>query len=346
MNLVSDIITYVRRIIKTPNNQVITDNLIIDYLNRFYTYDSPARLQLFELKTKYNFMLTPNVDRYNAPYNSDGNLTYQSFLSPGYIDGAQVNFSISEESFYKAYPRFMTNEQNDFNNTGPSSFSGNTTRFPIQRGFVNGIPQNLNLPITPNTSLFPGVWITANDVNGVQQVITDSGTFDPTDFNIGILQSANSSTPAGKINYLTGAINVSFVGSSVAADAQINVDYYTYDAGRSAIVKFYDNYFEFRPIPDLPYLFEIDAYLTPASFLSSSEALKFGYMSEWLARGTARKMLSDMGDYDQFMFYEPLFKEQEMLVIRRTDRQNSVKRTPTIFSEMQVQEPYNITSNF
>ncbi|HEX5553451.1 MAG TPA: hypothetical protein VFX43_09405 [Chitinophagaceae bacterium] len=341
MNLVSDIITYVRRIIKTPSNQAIPDSLIIDYLNRFYTYDAPARLQLFELKTKYNFMLTPNVDRYNAPFNANGNLTYQSFLSPAYIDGAQANFSISEESFYKAYPRFMTNEQNDFTSNGGGNFTGNTTRFPIQRGFINDIPQNDNLPVTPPSSLFPGIWITANDSNGVQQVVSDSGTFDPTNFNVGILTGAGT----GTVNYLTGAINVTFTGS-VPNRATVNVDYYTYQSGRPAIVKFYDNYFEFRPIPDFPYLFEIDCYLTPDSFLSSSEALKFGYMSEWLARGAARKMLSDMGDYDQFAFYEPLFREQEMLVIRRTDRQNSVKRTPTIFSEMQVQEPYNITSNF
>lgn len=345
MNLVSDIITYVRRIIKSPSNQVISDSLILDYLNRFYTYDSPARLQLFELKTKYNFMLTPTVDRYNAPYNPDGNLTYQSFISPAYIDGAQSNFSISEESFYKAYPRFTNNEQLQVVSNGGGNFTGNTTRFPIQRGFDNSIPQNLNLPITPSTSLFPGIWFTTTDVNGNQVVVSDTGTFDPTNFQVGILQVAGSATPAGTINYQTGAFSVTFP-ATINNGTPIYADYYTYQSGRPAIVKFYDNYFEFRPIPDHSYLFEIDCYLTPASFLSTTESVKWGYMTEWLARGAARKMLSDWGDYEQFAFYEPLFREQEMLVIRRTDRQFSVKRTPTIFSEMQVQEPYNITSNF
>ena len=32
MNLLSDVITYVRRLIKSPSNAVISDNLIIDYI--------------------------------------------------------------------------------------------------------------------------------------------------------------------------------------------------------------------------------------------------------------------------------------------------------------------------
>ena len=53
MNLLNDIITYVRRIVKAPSNTVLTDDLIIDYINRFWIMDVDARIQLFDLKTQY-----------------------------------------------------------------------------------------------------------------------------------------------------------------------------------------------------------------------------------------------------------------------------------------------------
>jgi len=81
------------------------------------------------------------------------------------------------------------------------------------------------------------------------------------------------------------------------------------------------------------YTVELTAYLSPAAFLNSSQAIQFGYMCEYLARGAARKILSDTGDVEQFMFYEPLFKEQELLVWKRSQRQFTSTRTQTIYSQ-------------
>jgi hypothetical protein len=76
----------------------------------------------------------------------------------------------------------------------------------------------------------------------------------------------------------------------------------------------------------------LDAYLTPAAFLNSNQAIPFGYMAEYIARGAARKILSDTGDIEQFMFYEQFFKEQELLVWKRSQRQWTSTRTQTIYS--------------
>ena len=51
------------------------------------------------------------------------------------------------------------------------------------------------------------------------------------------------------------------------------------------------------------------------------------------ARRFARKILSDTGDIEQFQFYEPLFKEQELLVWKRSQRQFTATRTQTIYSQ-------------
>jgi hypothetical protein len=98
-------------------------------------------------------------------------------------------------------------------------------------------------------------------------------------------------------------------------------------------VLFYNNIITLRTVPDTQYLVELDAYLSPAAFLNTGAAIQFGYMAEYIARGAARKMLADTGDADQFQFYEPLFREQETLVWKRSQRQFTSTRTGTLFSQ-------------
>jgi hypothetical protein len=85
----------------------------------------------------------------------------------------------------------------------------------------------------------------------------------------------------------------------------------------------------------------MQAYLTPAAFLVSGNAIPFGYMAEYIARGAARKILADTGDIEQFQFYEPLFREQEILVWKRSQRQITANRTGTVFSDLQGQTSFN-----
>ena len=64
--------------------------------------DVDARIQLFDLKTKYGFQTTPGIDQYNMPLYSvqtePGNQpiasfpVYQGFMTPCYVAGIQVPF--------------------------------------------------------------------------------------------------------------------------------------------------------------------------------------------------------------------------------------------------------------
>lgn len=319
MNLVSDIINYVRRIVKTPSDLALPDSLIIDYINRFYTYDAPARLQLFELKTKYNLITTKYIDQYNLPYNSDNNLQYQGLINPVFVDGVQVPLTISRQGFFNTWPNLDFN-QRPVVGDGGTTYTFITSNMPLLRGHLD-VQGNLD----------PAVYITAFDVNNNQQVITDSGTFTVLDQNVGNL-IGDVGIGVNTINYVTGAVNVTFA-AGIPVGHHIHIKYISLIRGVPRGVLFFNNIITLRPVPAGAYLVEFDAYLTPAAFLNTAEALKFGYMSEWLARGAARKILSDVGDTEQFSFYEPFFREQEMLVLRRTDRQNSIDRVPTIYSQ-------------
>ena len=378
MNILSDVITYVRRIIKSPSNSVITDDLIIDYINRFWIMDVDARLQLFDLKKKYSFQTIPGVDKYNMPLydfqTEQGSQTigmypvYQGFLGPAYISGIQCSFYTLQEQFFAWFPNYVQNQTtvavgdgSTVNFTFTLPILGNTTPVnpPVQsllRGHVDtaGIIAtgvNVDPPIgttinilIPSTSIEPNFWITTANSTGAQMVIQDSGQFLTGNVNYGLLMqpgnapfgysalSGGYSTTLNTINYLTGEVNVTFP-SPPADGVNINAQCYYFQSGLPRGILFYNNTLTLRMPPSQAYLVELDAYLSPAAFLSSADALPYGYMAEYLARGAARKILSDTGDVEQFQFYEPLFREQELLVWKRSQRQFTSTRTPTIYSQ-------------
>lgn len=390
MDLLSDIITYVRRIVKTPSNAVLTDNLIIDYINRFWIMDVDARIQLFDLKTKYQFQTQPGYDQYNMPLyavqtqpgsqNISYYPVYQGFLDPVYINGIQVPFQTDKTTFFNIWPNIVQqmNVVAIGNGTpGPYTFTfpiapNNSNIIPLSppfqyilRGhidiqgiiafannqgiyqdppFVSSLQANTTIPAVPVANAFPAVYITSNGTDGSSIVVTDSGQFLIGNQNYGLLMqqgvaangnsilSGGYSTTVNTINYFTGQVNVTFP-KSIPAGENINAQCFLFQCGLPRGVLFTNNTLIFRSPPDQQYLVELDAYLSPAGFLATNQAIQFGYMCEYIARGAARKILSDVGDVEQFQFYEPLFIEQERLVWKRSQRQFTASRTQTIYSQ-------------
>lgn len=384
MNLLSDIITYVRRLIKSPSDAQITDNLIIDYINRFWLMDVDARVQLFDLKTKYQFQTIPGIDSYNMPlYNTQtepgGQVIanfpiYQGFGQTCYINGIQVPFYTQRENYWDLWPNYIQSL--------PESGTGNGTAGPYQLSLpffpaipghidmtgiiatgtnedpplINSGPSSNFLTSVPLTSVYTGVYIVATAANGQNITVTDSGQFlsDNTDGDLyGLLMVPGNSSTLGNtplsggysitsntVNYNTGVLNVTFP-VVIPQGTPIQTQCYFYEQGIPRAFLYYNNIITLRPPPNTQYLVEVDAYLTPAAFLDSSKAIPFGYMAEYISRGAARKILADTGDIEQFQFYEPLFKEQEMLVWKRSQRQFTASRVATIFSQTQGQTNYN-----
>lgn len=378
MFLLSDIITYVRRIIKSPSNAQVTDALIIDYINRFWITDLSARMQAFDLKNKYQLQLTPGVDKYNMPLYSVQTEpgaqaiasfpVYQGFLGPCYINGVQVPLYTQKQTFFNIWMNIVQYQ------SAVALGDGVTTTFQINmpilpnfaepinppfngllRGHVdiNGIITSgtpMDPPVTnafianiPSTSVESQIFITSIDNTGANIVVADSGQFLEGNVNYGLLMTpgqapfGNAAQPGGysttvnTVNYFTGVANVTF-NTPPAAGANINAQCFYFNAGLPRGVLFYNNVLTFRSPPSSQFLAEFDCYLSPAAFLNTSGAIPFGYMAEYIARGAARKMLSDTGDMEQFQFYEPLFKEQELLVWKRSQREWTSTRTETIYS--------------
>lgn len=372
MNLLQDILVYIRRIIKTQSNDLINDNLLIDYVNRFWLMDVDARVQLFDLKTKYQFQTTPGIADYNMPlYNVQVQPgaqsiasfpVYQGFEQSCFANGIQIPFYTQRSSFFNLWPNYVQALPSAGTGDGTSTYTLNLPFFPSIPGHVDmsgiiatGANQDpiygttLNTSV-PTTSVYSAVYFTAVDVNGKNVVVADSGQFLSGNTNgqlYGLLMSPGQapfgntalaggySTTKNTINYTTGvAANVTFP-TAIPSGNPINAQCYFYQQGLPRAILFFNNCITIRPPPDTQYLIELNAYLTPAAFLNSTSAIPFGYMAEYIARGAARKLLSDNGDVEQLTFYEPFFREQEMLVWKRSQRINTSQRTGTIFSELQ-----------
>lgn len=372
----SDIITWVRRLIKSPSAQSISDIVIADYINRFVTYDMPERVQLFELKRQYTFETIQNIFEYQAPFTSSatGNFPfnnnpppflqtppitqnqtvmpiYQMFMMPIYCDGVEMGWYQSNEQFYKVFPEFVNNEFPIQGNQTVGPYTVSFGRNPILRGFIDDLG-----------NLQPYVFITAFDVNGNRQYIVDSSfisTGVPSTQGQGILVQTDSTFQniigapltggypptgggSGTVDYVNGTATFSFA-SAVPNGSNIETQTSPFSAGFPRICLFFNNIFKLYPVPDRSYKIQVDAYVTPSVFFNTTSSVPFAYMSEYLARGAARKILSDQGDYEQMQFYEPLFKEQENLVLRRTSRQKATQRTPTIFSAQTNTNPFIYT---
>lgn len=386
MNLLSDIITYIRRILKTPSNSSISDNLLIDYINRFWIMDVDARAQFFDLKTTYQFQTTPGVDQYNMPLYSvqtqPGGQTigmypvYQGFIGNALINGIPVSFQTQRDLFFSYWMNVIQNGQPSIQGDGTAGpytinfpITPNTTNLPnppystILRGHVDisgiialgnnedppvvsSLEAQTTIPAVPVTSVQSAVFITSIDSTGANVVIADSGQFLSGDVNYGLLMNVGKapngnaslgtySTTSNTVNYLTGVATVTFP-VAIPTGMNINAQFYFFQTGLPRAILFYNNVLTLRSPPAQQYLVELDAFLSPAGFLNTESAIPFGYMAEYIARGAARKILSDTGDIEQFNFYEPLFREQELLVWKRSQRQWTATRTQTIYSAGQA----------
>jgi hypothetical protein len=218
--------------------------------------------------------------------------------------------------------------------------TGNNVDPPITSDFISLANGTVDIP---TTSVNPMVYITSIDSTGANVVVTDSGQFLTGNVNYGLLMQpgnapfGNTSLGAydidtNTINYFTGIINVTFP-VPIPLGNNIYVQCYYFQTGLPRSILFYNNVLTLRSPPAQQYLVELDAYLTPTAFFNTGAAIPFAYMAEYIARGASRKYLSDVGDVEQFMFYEPLFKEQELLVWKRSQRILTSTRTETIYSQ-------------
>ena len=338
-NNLGDIISKVRRITKSPSQNQITDDQIVQYINTYFLYDMPQELRLKNNLSNYTFATIPFQETYKLPTD-----TVISVEPPVYINGYQSYFTQSQDQFYMLYPRLGLVEQN-------LAF-GNGTVGPYVFTLTNA-------PVLQNN-----VVIYATDSTGFTATAVDV----PINVFTGAL-TGTSIQGASTLNYITGVVSILF-NNAIPTGNPINCQVVPYQASRPVAMLFYNDTIFLRPIPDASYLVNIQAYVNPfacingashnpptnggtndpmfpnppnaatipAGFVSDTDTPQLNQWWQLIAWGTAIKIFEDRGDIENIARTMPLYDLQLRLVQRRTLVEMANERTATIYTE-QVQYP-------
>ena len=317
----------VRRLTRSPSEAQLSTADLDNYINTFIFYDFPEHLRLFDLRQTFTFYTQPNIDTYSTtttnPYDPFYNFKnkYITVHEPAYIAGYPALFSQSREQFFGIYP--MVSNIASIGIIG----DGVTTRFT---GTVNNAnapyPNITNTPILQNQVLFSSV-----DVGNNALAMIDS----PLSSEIGQLYQYNGPvTPDinNTINYITGQFTVTFP-TAPAAGAAINSETVPYVAALPQALCYFNNTFILRPVPDQSYAVNVEVYIRPTELLASDQSPDIEQWWQYIAYGSAKKILEDRMDLDSVQLIMPEFQKQETLVLRKTLVQYAKERTGTIYTE-------------
>ncbi len=285
-----------------------------------------------------NFQDPPIVNTFNTDIPTTS-VDARVWITSQAADGSNITVTDSGQFLQGAVNNglLMNPGKAPFGNTGLSGGYKNTF-------VITGITQATQAVLTATTTFQPGQSVLIENVNGMTQlnnnsyiVVANGGTtltidVDSTGFSP-YVSGGTVSSIQNVVNYLSGDVIELFFPEPIPTGNNINAQCFFFQSGLPRGILYFNNSIVLRSPPDQQYLVELTAYLTPCAYLNGSSAIQFAYMAEYIARGAARKILADTGDIEQFQFYEPLFKEQETLVWKRSQRQFTASRTGTIYSE-------------
>lgn len=343
-----NIYTKIRRLVRAPSANQISDNELNNYVNTFLLYDLPESLRLFNLRQVFKFYTTPYVDSYplgntdetvnpdNVFYNFKNK--YITIHEPLYIAGYRRFFSQSREQFYGMYPQARSIS------ALPTLGNGITTQFtgrlpvPTSAPVIPGVTQSS--VILRNSVLFNSIdsfnaGISLHDVpfvDGVHLGIPNFPTFGELVFDntppTGIFD------PNNYVNYITGEFVVTFPIAPGVNKQIFSQCVPTVVALPTTMLEF-DDTLILRPVPDQVYEVTFEVYIQPTELLSTNLAQEpeLQQWAQYIAYGAARKIFQDRMDMESLQMIEPEFRAQERFVLRRTIVQLTNQRTATIYTE-------------
>jgi hypothetical protein len=349
----------VRRLTRSPSEAQLTTLDLQNYINTFVVYDFPEHLRTFNLRKTFTFYTNPFQDEYptdeasfgdaianptitsNPLYNFQNN--YLTVHPPCYIAGVQSMYTQSREQFFMYYPKV-----NSIAFTGQSG-DGITTTFT---GVINSqqaiIPNGFNqlIGLLQRQVLFDTADANLNGLALVDVPLINPTTGNPTVYGnlydpaSAAYQAALVTPPTypadlianNNINYATGVFNITFL-TPPGPNIPINSQTVPNVLALPQAVLYYANRFVIRPVPDQVYRVQIEVYQRPVSLLSTAQSPELEEYWQYIAYGSAKKILEDRLDMDSVQMIMPEYKKQENLVQRRTIVQYTNERTATIYTE-------------
>ena len=185
----------------------------------------------------------------------------------------------------------------------------------------------------PNPSRLQNLLITANTLNGTENV-TDDG-------NGNLIGGV---TVRGTINYRTGVIQGLRFANPIPAGTDICVSYCPSHPSVPQAVLYWQNNITLRPVPDKGYTVEIVAYRRPSQVLLGTEnpdipvTTGLPELLEWwetIAFGASKKIFEDRLDIDGVAIMDKFLSEAYSKNETRTYAQLGKQQIGTIFSSQE-----------
>ena len=315
----------VRNITGRKSQNQLTQDRLDDFINDFYLFDFPERLKTLQLEGWFRFNLSPNVSRYplfgsfssgRPSSTAQGGIGVDEIQEntlrlddiyfvnkPAYVDGYEISFMQDPDPFYRYWPdlKFIESLDTGDGSVGPYTFTMN--QLPAQKGSVL--------------------------ISADSQSVRDNGDLD----NNGVGEWIDLTFP-GTVNYTTGAVEITFP-DGVDPGTDINAHYYPYVASRPRDVLFYEQFFEFRPIPDRAYEFRVHTQRRPTAMVAEDDPPEFVEWCNLIAYGAALKIFIEDADWNEYQNLYPVFNEQKLLAQRRALKQLRDERVSTPYDPFQ-----------
>jgi hypothetical protein len=362
----------VRRLTASSGSTSLTNSDIDMYVNTFYSQDFAYAIKIDQMRSVYSFFTAPYVPEYPANVNYN-----MGFRAPAYCDGISMSFFKDRQQFYNMWPKFPTRSfpitgdgiTQSFNFTigtipfltnevslGGTDVSGNAIRVGDVPGYdINGNPTLptlgalvLEYPnmVIPQPAAPVPPYIPGQIPSGFPNTTPVARTLNPGLVNKNVNNPGDNiyQPILGTVNYVTGEFSLDFslVNLTPASGIQMNLNVSQYTTGLPFTLLFWNNHWEIRPVPKLIHKIEIESYMTPVQFLSTSDNPTLNQWWQYIAYGAACEILRDRQDMEGLENLMEGMKRQEALVLERQGVEEINQRNTTIFSATQVANGWNI----
>lgn len=320
----------VRRLTASPSEASLSNEELEREIQTFMQVDFLAAVKTDISRRVFRFYTSPNVDRYPLDVSK-----HQSVRSAAYVEGYQASLYKDREPFYRIYPRLPSKHT-------PATGDG------AQTGFTFTLSKNI-APLT--------VTIGTKDDNDIPMKFADDGGRRTTQGSIIPVDADNSgnispampdtspvpdSSPAnavGTVAYDTGEFNLD-LNTAPGNGKDITVWIAITEPSRPRSILFWRNEFVLRPMPDDVYRIEVETYVRPDQFLNDESVPELPQWSEYIALGSAIKILRNRQDMEGVQNLLPFFESQEGKVLNRQASEEIGVRNETVYTDPIGDYPY------
>jgi len=360
----SEIRQKVRKLTGRPSTNQISDNEVDKYINRFYTQDLIALLDLREVDSWWRFETLVNVPNYS---NLEANFTLEG---PLYINGEEIPCYRDPKAFFSLHPQLYKSREN----IGTGDASTTTFTGSLSKSVVN--PENIVIdddvevlrvqsrPKIVNVSKANPAVVTTDAAHGlttgdsirimdmtagmveVNNIQTTATVLSTTTFQLDNIDSTAFTTytgggsvypvefailagdqgGSGRITLSSGAYSVTF-NTAPASDQDIRASYEFSNAARPVAALFYDNELLLSPVPDGSYLIQVAVNGRPAPLLADTDTLAFDDWGKLVAYGASIDIMNDNGQQEGAILLERQFRMLQSQALRRNIRETANERS-------------------